>query len=394
MNARRVVVTGIGMVTPLGHTLADTCDALRRNVTAFASPSGFDASRFTERLGAEVRGFDATPYFRVRKTLKVAHRVTRFAVAAAAMALLDAGWSNDLSREDLGVIIGTSTFDPQVYEIVRALAPDDGAPVATDIRLFAERILSKLNPLWLLVGLPNMASSHVSIQLEARGPNSTVMTDWVAGSQAIGEALQWIQNREATAVLAGGADTALFPLVYASYEQAGLFDRAGDDTRRFVPGEGAAVLLLEDRDHALARGARLKGEIRSYATAAGAIARDAGPGNNPLSRTMQAALDDGKLKRSDVRVIGTASVLAQPFLAVEDQAVKDVMGSAAGGAWRVEFTSRLGHGFAAASAIDAALLLELYGSDGEDALVCNALAYGGSATTLALSGAGYAYGHD
>ena len=394
MNARRVVVTGIGMVTPLGHTLADTCDALRRNVTAFTSPTGFDASRFTERLGAEVRGFDATPYFRVRKTLKVAHRVTRFAVAAATMALVDAGWPNDLSRDDLGVIIGTSNFDPQVYDILRALLPAAGAPIATDIRLFGERILSKLNPLWLLVGLPNMASAHVSIQLEARGPNSTVMTDWVAGSQAIGEALQWIQNGEATAVLAGGADTALFPLAYASYEQAGLFGRADDDTPRFIPGEGAAVLLLEDRDHALARGARLRGEIRAYATAAGAIARDVEPEENPLSRTMQAALDEGHVKRSDVRVIGTSSVLLQPFLAVEDQAVKDVMRTAAGNVRCVEFTSRLGHGFAAAGAIDAALLLELYASDGEDALVCNALGYGGCATTLAFSGPGYAYGHD
>ena len=214
----RVVVTGVGAVTPLGHTVEDTARALERGMSAPATPTLFDASGFSESCGAEVAGFDAAPRFSIPKALKLAHRTTRFAVAAAGMALDDAVWPADRSREDLGIVLGTSGFDPRVEEIAHALVDDSDQRSVEDIGYFADRVMGGLNPLWLLVGLPNMISAHVAIQLDARGPNNTIMTDWIAGTQAVGEALRIIQGGEAVVVLAGGVDTGVFPHAYACYE--------------------------------------------------------------------------------------------------------------------------------------------------------------------------------
>src|SRR5262249_34942532 len=189
--------------------------------------------------------------------------------AAAEMALVDARWPRDASAlEELGVAVGSSGSDLQAADIGRALGRDAAREPVTNTASFAERILRGLNPLWLLVSLPNMTSAHVAIQLQARGPNTTVMSDWAAGLQAVGEAADWIRAGEAEAVLAGGADSALHPFAFAAYEQAGFLGRR-EDGDRFVPGEGAAMFLLEERNAAMARGATLRGELRAYATRPG-----------------------------------------------------------------------------------------------------------------------------
>ena len=263
MSDRRVVITGIGAVTPLGPSLGATLDALAAGKSAVREATLFDATGFACANAAEVRNWDPRPSFRVPKALKLTDRPARFAVAAAEMALDHARWPRDEHRLDaLGVVIGSSGSDLQVPDIGRALAGDEDARSATDIAYFAERMLSGLNPLWLLVSLPNMTSAHVAIQLQARGPNSTIMSDWVAGHQAIGEAAEWIRSGEADAVLAGGADSAIQPLAYAACQQAGFFE-ADQDGDGLVPAEGAALFLLEERDAACARGATILGELHA-----------------------------------------------------------------------------------------------------------------------------------
>jgi 3-oxoacyl-[acyl-carrier-protein] synthase II len=267
---RRVVITGIGMVSPLGASYDATIEALNRGHSAIAPLTLFDASGFVQQHAAEVRGFEPREYFRVPKAMKLTDRTTRFAVAAAAMALQDAAWPFDEPRDRLGVVIGSSGSDLQARELARALETDAKLRSIEDIPFFADRILSGLNPLWLLVNLPNMPSSHVGIQLGARGPNNTIMTDWVAGSQAIGEAADWIRDGDADAVLAGGADTALQPFAYASYEQTAILTDLRHGRPGFIPAEGAAVLLLEDYEHAQQRGARIRAELVAVSTACSA----------------------------------------------------------------------------------------------------------------------------
>ncbi|HEX8619160.1 MAG TPA: beta-ketoacyl synthase N-terminal-like domain-containing protein, partial [Thermoanaerobaculia bacterium] len=259
---RRVVLTGSGAVTPFGD-LQQSVDAVRAGRSALASVRAFDASSFRETRAGECHDFDARPWFRIPKALKLADQRTRLAVAAACRAFADARLDEELAT-NAGVLIGSSTHDMQTTDLGRALGPLTDGDV-TDIDYFGSRILRKLPPLWLLINLPNMASAHVAIQLAAHGPNSTLTTDWISGLQAIGEAARWIGDNEADVVIAGGADCGVLPLLYATLDHEGYF---GGDSR-FVPAEGAALFVLEELEHARRRGARILGEITGYSTAGG-----------------------------------------------------------------------------------------------------------------------------
>ena len=365
-SERRVVVTGIGAVTPLGD-LSATRRALSAGRCAVSAGSRFGGGMAT----AEVRDFDPRPHFRVPKALKLTDRRTQMAVAAASMAIEDgraAGGGIDPDR--LGVVIGSSGSDLQAEELGRATA-DPAHRAADDIGAFADRILSGLNPLWLLVNLPNMASAHVAIQLDARGPNSTVMTDWIAGVQAIGEGAAWIRAGEADAVLAGGADVGVLPFALASYEQAGLFRPDPSLPGTFAVSEGAGVLLLEEAAHADRRGARRYGEVRGYASAC------APPDDGALAESMAGASAEGRLSAATVCC---ASIFHSPHWAAERAAIRRVFAAPPA---LVEFRSALGHPLAASGAIDAALLLA--GSDDAPEILVNALGFLGQAATVAFS---------
>jgi 3-oxoacyl-[acyl-carrier-protein] synthase II len=289
-EARRVVITGLGAVTALGADLARSAAAWRRGGAAPTTGLAPAAPGEQPRIST-VPDFDPGHHFTAPKALKLCDRRTRLAVAAAAMALADAGLAANAGAADgreIGVVLGTSSSDPGVEDLARPLGPfgplaDIASPLgplaalaplvdtaaeraAHDVSFFAERILGRLHPLWLLVQLPNMASAHVAIQLGLQGPNSTIMTDGSAGAQAIGEGYRWVQQGEAEAVLAGGADTGATQLAQISYRQCGLFAGRGAAHEPAL-AEGAAVLVLEERSHALARGATIYGEIAGYAAA-------------------------------------------------------------------------------------------------------------------------------
>jgi 3-oxoacyl-[acyl-carrier-protein] synthase II len=389
MSDRRVVITGVGMVTPLGNTCAATIRALEAGARAVAPATAFDARGFAESLAAEVRGFDAREYFRIPKALKLADRPARFAVAAAVMALADAAWAPaEAELEQVGVILGSSGSDLRAGDLASAIGPDPELRSVHDIPYFAGRMLSGLNPLWLLMVLPNMASAHVAIQLGVRGPNSTVMTDWIAGIQAIGEATGWIRNGEAEVVLAGGADTAVTPFAFADYEQGGVLRPRTSSPSQcpgFIPGEGAAVLVLEEREHALRRGASWRADVCAYATASPARTAPTGREDNALARTIEAVLFETGWSPADVDTVATASVFAPPFDAVEDAALSSALGPRVHSIRKVEVKSRLGHALAASGAIDVGLLLGSRPSEATGRrLLCNSLGFSGQAACLAL----------
>lgn len=269
MSARRVVVTGVGLVTPLGTGLPANLEALASGRSAVAPATLLDATPFASSLAGEVPAFDARPFFRAPKALKLCDRRTRLAVAAAALAVADAAFPGS-ALEALGVAVGTSGSDLGAGELSAAVArAADPERAAEEAAAFGAGALPGLNPLWLLVHLPNMASAHVAIQLGARGPNTTVMTGEAAGLQAIVEGAEWIREGRADAVLAGGAESPVHPFAFAAHDQAG---RLGGP-RPLVPAEGAAVLLLEERGFALARGARPRAELGAHALSARSAAR-------------------------------------------------------------------------------------------------------------------------
>ena len=370
------------MVTPLGADLSRTRRSLEAGACAVGPVSRFDVTGFAGKTAAEVRDFDPRPHFRVPKALKLTDLRTRFAVAAASMALEDAGaGGDDIDRSRLGVLIGSSGSDLQAEDLARAVREDSSARCATDIPLFAERILSGLNPLWLLVNLPNMVSAHVAIQIESNGPNSTVMTDWVAGTQALGEAFHWILAGDVDAAVAGGADNGVLPFAFGAYEQAGLFAAGSGNLPPFALGEGAAVLMLEEREHARRRGARIYGEILSYATASlpvGSLAEG-------VERTATLAIEEAGKAALDVEEVCCASVFAAPYWEAEREGLGRAFSSGGRTPRLFEFKSRIGHTLAASGPIEVGVtILNLDRLAPGGVVLFNAVGYMGQTAALAI----------
>jgi 3-oxoacyl-[acyl-carrier-protein] synthase II len=324
------VITGLGAVSALGPSLRATREALERGERA-PGPLAW-AAPFSCDQGAEATGFDPRAHFRQTKALKLTDRRTRLAVAAALAAAEDGSWPLDDERatEELGVVIGTSGSDLGARELSMAVAGDADGLAARDCSEFGRRILAGLRPIWLLVNLPNMSSAHVAIQLGARGPNSTVMTDWSAGLQALGEAAAQVGDGSASALLAGGADCAMHPFAYASCEQAGVLGPGG-----VTPAEGAAVFLVEPEGRALARGARVRAHVRGFGTSVDGAAS-----------CMRAALDEAGWSPADVDVVCGAA----------DEDMTSVFGER----WprRLDLRPALGHAFAASAPLELACLVD------------------------------------
>lgn len=262
----RVVITGAGVVSPLGHTLAATRDALARGLSA-----------------ADVRDFDPRPSFVTPKAIKMTDRAAQFAVVAAREALDASGWQASDQVRPLGVLMGTSGHDLLLPDIAAAIGDDETQRAVHDTAWCGERLMAGLPPLWLVTVLPNMISAHVAMQTSASGPCSTLMSAEAAGLQALGEAAEWIRSGEADAVLAGASDSALNPFVAMACEQAGV---------THVPAEGAGVFLLERQDQAAIRGANVLAEVLAYASA--------GSGRDACDRAVATACADAAVTRDHV----------------------------------------------------------------------------------------------
>jgi 3-oxoacyl-[acyl-carrier-protein] synthase II len=382
-STTRIVVTGIGLVSPLGNSLRESLAALTRGDSAIGSPTLFDATHLGGHGVAEVRNFNARDYFRSPKALKLCDRASKFAVAACAMALEDARWISP--ADSIGVVLGAGGCDLQIGDLARAIGHDPEGRAASDMPFFVDRIMSGLNPLWLLATLPNMTSAHVAIQIGALGPNSTVTSDWAAGVQAIGEAVDWIRAGEASAVLAGGTESAIMPLMFADLEQAGLLQHGAavpDEGMRFVPAEGAAVFLLEDREAAIQRDAPIRAEICGHAATAPA-GNGEGAHATAISSAMIHVLEEAGWSPADVDAVITASVPSAGHRATEETALDALLGAS----WRraqTSFRARVGHALAASGPIDLALALGSAGAAGRR-ILCNSIGLFGQTAALGVT---------
>lgn len=380
---RRPVVTGIGLITPLGVGLEETFQALRHDgatgVTAGATRTRLSRSTQQPAWRLAIPHFEPRPFFHTPKSVKLTDRKTQLAVAAAELAVRDAGISDDDSRDALAVVLGCSSSDVDTDGLGRAVARSAG-DVTSDIPAFAEAILKGLNPLWLLVNLPNMVSAHVAIQQRSQGPNWTVMTDWIAGLQAIGEAAAGISTGELDWALAGGADCGTPVFFAACYGQDGAL---GENGRGLVLSEGAAILVLESEEHARARGARLRGSIEGFCCRASGAENGAATG---LRGAMCGALADAGWCGADLDLVCRAAVDHRSFLDEERTLVAELFAASRRPPDTLELRSSLGHALGASGAIDAALALRFLGPrPGSGRALCNALGYEGQAAALAVA---------
>src|SRR5256885_1473268 len=292
----RVVVTGMGTVTPLGKALEESGPGLTEGRGGASRIERFPTDRLATKFACQVNTFDPQDYID-RKAAQRMARFSQMAVAASGMALADSGL--DLAKEDdfrVGVAMGT------------------GIGAFDDMTQGAASFLGKgrLNPLYAPTIIPNMAGASVAMQFHLRGPNTTVTTACAASTQTLGDATRMIQHGDADVMLAGGTEASLCEVGLASFNAIRALSTRNDapekasrpfdrDRDGFVPGEGAGILILESREHAINRGARIYGEILGYATTNDAFHQVApDETGEAAARAIALALNDAALEPADV----------------------------------------------------------------------------------------------
>jgi 3-oxoacyl-[acyl-carrier-protein] synthase II len=348
---RRVVITGLGTVNPLGHTAAATWARVRAGESGIEPLTRFDASELRTGFGGEVRGFDASALFG-RKEARRMDPVTQYALAAATWALEDAGIAPEaIDRDAAGVVLGCGMGNMTTIL--------DGAESAR------QKGLNRVNPFYVPMLLADAPAATISITHGLRGPNMAIATACAAGNNAIGEATRMVQRGAADVMLAGGAEAPLLPLVLAGFAATGALSTYEGDPRGacrpfdldrdgFVVSEGAAVLVLEALEHAQARGARVYGEVLGYGTSA-----DAHHVSAPLedgagaAAAMRLALADADLGPEDISYVNAHGTGTQLNDRSETTAIKRVFGEHA---YRLPISSTKsihGHLLGAAGALEA-----------------------------------------
>jgi 3-oxoacyl-[acyl-carrier-protein] synthase II len=373
---RRVVVTGLGAVAPNGIGREAFWSACVNGRSGVRRIQRFDASHHPVQVAAEVTDFDVSPYVLngQRKSLKVMSRAMQFAVGAAALAVRDSGieWERQ-NPERVGVVMGTGIVPMDLAELAPALIAacnEDGQLEPTRL---GQQGSDFLFPLWILKHLPNMVAAHISLALNAQGPNSTITTACAAGTQAVGEAARLIARGDADIVLAGGADSRLDPLLILAYTALGALSRGNRpptevsrpfDGQRdgFVLGEGAGVLILEDLERARQRGAVIYAEVLGMGSSFDAYAvTKPDPEARGAARAIEWALREAHVDPQDVDYINAHGTSTRLNDLMETTAVKRVFGERARTLPLSSIKSMVGHLIGAAGAVEAiALALTLY----------------------------------
>ena len=368
---RRVVVTGLGVVTPNGIGKDAFWTACLNGTSGIRPIQSFDASQHPVRIAGEVIGFDAAEFLpdEYKKSLKVMGRASRFALGAAGLAMRDSGLEPGAENpERMGVVMGAGLIPVEMSEIAPILANACDDEGHLDTARMNQSGNGAIFPLWLLKHLPNMAAAHVSMAFNCQGPNNTVTTACVAGTQAVGEAFRLIARGDADVMLAGGADSRIEPLLLLAYAALGALsrsDRPPHEVSRpydrlrdgFVLGEGAGVLVLEEYDRALARGAEVYAEVLGFGSSFDAysiIKPD--PEAKGAARAIREALREARLDHRDVDYVNAHGTSTRLNDQMETVAIKRVFGEGASLVPLSSIKSMIGHLIGAAGAVEAVAL--------------------------------------
>ena len=321
---KRVVVTGLGSITPIGNNLQDYWQGLMAGRNGVGNVTLFDTSNYACQIGAEVKGFDPCEYMEKKEAKKI-DRFSQFAIATSKQAIADAQLKiDDLNADRIGVLIGTGVGGIQVMETQK------------------ENLLTKgprrVSPFTIPSMIANMAAGLTAIHTGARGPNSCTVTACAAGSHAIGDAFRLVQRGYADAMICGGAEAAITPLSFAGFCSARALSTRNDDPTHasrpfdidrdgFVMGEGSGILILEELEHALARGAKIYGEIVGYGMTCDAYHMTSPvPEGLGATRAIELALKDGNLSSKDVSYINAHGTSTSANDSTETKAIKKALG--------------------------------------------------------------------
>ncbi|HXY74820.1 MAG TPA: beta-ketoacyl-ACP synthase II [Dehalococcoidales bacterium] len=356
LNAdKRVVVTGMGALSPLGLDMPRTWDGIINGKSGGGPITLFDCTRFDTKIAGEVKGYDPVNYLN-RKEAKRMDRFTQFAVTAAQEALKNSGLQiTEHNRDDIGVIVGSGIGGlislSEQFTILHEKGPD------------------RVSPFLVPMMIGDMAAAQISITLGMRGINYCTTSACSSGSDGIGTAYEIIKRGDCVAMLAGGSEAVITPVAVAGFNSARALSTRNDDplhasrpfdaTRDgFLLSEGACILVLEDLDHARRRGAAILGEIIGYGASSDAFHMTAPEDNgNGAIRAMKMALHKANLQPSDIDYVNAHGTSTHLNDKIETKAIKEVFGDHAKKMAVSSTKSMTGHMVGAAGAIEAAFCL-------------------------------------
>src|SRR3984893_7645378 len=353
MTKRRVVVTGIGMISPLGIGNDATWQGLLEGRSGIGRITKFDPSAFACKIAGEVKGFKPEDWIE-KKEVKKSDTFIHYAIAAAQMAVDDAKLDTKAVDSDrLGVIIGSGI---------------GGLPLIEEMHSkLLERGPSRISPFFIPGLIVNLAAGHISIRFNCRGPSSAPATACATGAHAIGDAFKIIQRDEADLMFAGGSEAVITPLAVGGFSAMRALSTRNDDPEHasrpfdlnrdgFVMGEGAGVLLIEERDRAIARGAKIYCELTGYGMSSDAyhITSPSEDGGG-MTRVMQRALKDARLNPTDIQYINAHGTSTPVGDRIETIAIKAVFGDAAYKVAVSSTKSMTGHLLGAAGGLESAI---------------------------------------
>ena len=353
MNDRRVVITGLGVITPVGNDLESFWHSLKNGVSGIRTITAFDTTAYDCRIGGEVRGFDPKPVFKNPKDVRRTDRFAQLSMAAAKMAMVDA--SIDMAQENserFGVLVssgigGLKTLEDQ-YSVLLSKGP--------------QRVSAFTIPMLI----SNMASGLISMEFGMHGPNMCIVTACATSNNAIGESWRMIKFREADIFLAGGSEAAIIPIGLAGFgAMKALSTRNAEPARAsrpwdrdrdgFVIGEGAGVVVIEELERAKKRNAKIYCELVGYGLSADAYHMTAPPPDGiGAARAMQLALEHAKLSVDDVDYINAHATSTGLGDVAEARAIKTVFGPRAKSVSISSTKSMTGHLLGGAGAIEMA----------------------------------------
>ncbi len=348
---RRVVVTGMGAVTPVGNTVDEAWENLKAGKSGITTITRFDVSELETKFGGEIQNFDADALFG-RKEARRMDRYTHFAMEASRQAIADSKLlENGTDREQVGLVIGSCVGGMDTafsqYDVLKQRGP------------------SKVNPFGIPMILSDTAPARIAIDYDLRGPNMAVVSACATGSNSLGEAFEMIVRGAADAIIAGGAEAATNPLIIAGFNVMGALSAHNDnpaeacrpfDLHRdgFVMSEGSVVLVLEELEHAKKRNAKILAEFIGYGTSV-----DANHMASPLedgagaALAMRKAIARAGIDLSEIDYINAHGTATELNDKTETKAIKDVLGEHAYGIKITSSKSMTGHLFGAAGAMEA-----------------------------------------
>lgn len=351
----RVVVTGIGLITALGTGIEKSWKRIVAGETGVGKIESYDSTDMPVQIAAEVKDFDAVEFGIEKKEVKKLARNTQFAIAATKMALEDSKLVIDENNaEDVGVIVSSGIGGIEIFEAQH--------------QTMIEKGVKRISPFTIPAMIANMASGNIGIYFGAKGPNKSVVTACAAGTHSVGDAFEMIKNGRAKVMIAGGTEASITPFAMNAFANMKALSTRNDEPTKasrpfsadrdgFVMGEGAGILILEELEHAKARGAKIYAEVIGYGETCDAYHITApADGGEGAARAFKMALKEGNIALEDVTYINAHGTSTPANDRNETAAIKSVFGEHAKDLMVSSTKGATGHGLGAAGGIEAVII--------------------------------------